>query len=224
MDSTIDNAALLAKCALFQPLPEAERGLIAAKAHRRRYARGDVIFRIGDVGDSLMVVVSGRIRITLPDASGRDIILTDLVSGDVFGEIAMLDGEGRSADATSLAVSEVLVLERSHMLTFLAARPELCLKLLVLLSARLRKADERMADLAAIEVEVRLAKTLLKWLQGGANPVTLTQSELADTVVASREAVNRQLAAWQRRGVVAIRDGHIHIAQPKALADIAGAL
>lgn len=217
-----ENARLLTNCTLFGSMQAADRLAIAAKAQTRRVAAGQPIFRIGDAGDSLMAIVSGAVRISLPAINGRDIILADLRAGEIFGEIAVLDGLGRSADATALGDTELLVLTRREVLSFLAARPEICLRLLALVSGRLRLADERMADLASVELRVRLAKAILRRAHGDQPEIAMSQGDLAGLIVGSREAVNRQLAAWQRAGLVQLRDGTISVQRPSELAAIAG--
>jgi CRP-like cAMP-binding protein len=211
---------------LFEPLTPADRQKLAARAALRRYKAGQPIFRLGDPGDSLMAVASGVVRISMAGTNGRQIILSDLPAGEVFGEVALLDGLGRSADATALEATELLIIDRGAFLRFLGEHPEASLRMLALLCSRLRTSDERMSDIASVELGVRLAKALVRRAPSGgdeARPrISLTQGDLASIISGSREAVNRQLANWQRSGLVEVLDGTIVVNRPSDLAIIAG--
>jgi CRP-like cAMP-binding protein len=199
--------------------------LLAKKSHRRRFRARQPIFHQGDPGDSLLAVAAGLVRISVTSDKGRDIILSDVGPGEIFGEIALLDGLGRSADATAVTETELLAIDRRDIVDFLAQRPEACLKLLAFVCARLRASDERMLDIADSELAVRLAKTLLRRgtiAEGGALAVLLSQTDLAAIVSSSREAINRQLSAWQRGGVVEIQERAILVRREADLAVVAG--
>ena len=222
-----DNAALLERCLLFQALDPDSRVEVARRAHRRRFAAGDPIVQAKDPGRSMMAVASGKVRISLATRDGKDLVLADLGEGELFGEIALLDGRERSADATALTDCEILVLERADVLPLLESRPEVCLKLLDTLCARIRSSDERMADIAFFDSASRVAKALLSLVeQGPASPsgvkAPLSQTAIAHMTGNSLESVNRQLRDWHRRGVVELREGGVVVLQPQALADLAG--
>ena len=114
----------------------------------RSFSPGEPICRSGDPGLSMMAVVVGVVRISLPTVRGKELILADLPAGELFGEIAMLDGKPRSANATALTACDLLVLERRNAIPFLEADPAVCLRLMEILCARIRRSDERMADIA----------------------------------------------------------------------------
>jgi CRP/FNR family transcriptional regulator, cyclic AMP receptor protein len=220
-------ADLLNRCILFQPLTQADREELAAKAVYRRYKAGQPIFRVGDPGDSLMAVAAGTVRISMASTNGRQIILADLPAGDVFGEVALLDGLGRSADATALTATELLIVERSALLRFLTEHPDASLRMLALVCSRLRASDERMSDIASVELGARLAKALLRrapteTASNNRPRISLSQGDLASMISSSREAVNRQLADWQRSGLVEVLDGAIVVNRQTELAVIAG--
>jgi CRP-like cAMP-binding protein len=220
-------ASVLDRGVLFGTLSAEDRAELAARGHRRTYAAGEPVFHTGDPGDSLMAILSGIVRISLPTANGREIILADLPAGELFGEIAVLDGLGRSADATAHVASELLVIERAEALGFLAQHPDACLKLLAVVCGKWRASDERMSDIASFELPPRLAKAILKRARPEvARPhhpaLVLSQGEIARMVGATREAVNRQLSAWQRNGIVELRDGAIIVIHGHELAVIAG--
>ena len=195
---------LLEQCPLFAGMDERSRRELVALAVPRNFGVGEPICRLGDVGLSMMAVVTGTVRITLPMPKGKEIILADLPAGELFGEIAMLDGKPRSADATALTKCELLVLERRHVIPILEQNPAMCLKLMEMLCARIRHSDERMADIAFFDLPTRLAKVLLNYPAKTRDDtrLSLSQRELAEMAGGTRENVNRCLRDWQRRGIV----------------------
>jgi CRP/FNR family transcriptional regulator, cyclic AMP receptor protein len=218
-----DNAVLLERCLLFEALDADSRIELAHRAHRRRFAAGDAIVRARDPGRSMMAVASGKVRISLATRDGKDLVLADLGEGELFGEIALLDGRERSADATALTDCEILVLERADVVPILESKPEACLKLLETLCERIRSSDERMADIAFFDAASRVAKAVLRLVeQAPGAKAPLSQAAIAHMTGNSVESVNRQLRDWHRRGVIELREGGVVVLQPKALADLAG--
>lgn len=214
---------LLEKCTLFATLDQKARREIAAYAKPRSFGLGESICRLGDPGDSMMAVIVGTVRISLPAIKGREIILADLQTGDLFGEIALLDGKMRSADATAHTKCELMVLHRRDLFPFLERNPAACIKLMEMLCARIRRSDERMADIAFLNLQARLAKTLLNYPTNSAGSIrlSLSQSELAAMAGGARENVNRCLRDWQRRGILELKDRWTIIRQPEALRKLA---
>jgi CRP/FNR family transcriptional regulator, cyclic AMP receptor protein len=214
--------ALLEKSALFGALDEKARREIAACARPRSYAAGERICRLDDHGDSMMAVVVGAVRIWLPAVKGREIILADLAAGELFGEIALLDGKPRSANATALTNCELMVFERRDIMPFLECNPSACIKLMEILCSRIRRSDERMSDIAFFDLSARLAKTLLRYPATGRGLVklSLSQGELAAMVGGTRENVNRCLREWQRRGILDLKDRWTIIRKPEALREL----
>ena len=222
-----DVARLLSKSLLFGALDAAARRELAGRVHRKSYDVGEPIFHVGAPGQSLMVILAGTVRVSLPGPRGKAVILADLGVGEVLGEIALLDGKERSADATALTKCDLLVLERRDVVTFLEKHADICLKLLELMCARLRKSDQRMSDIAFLELSVRLAKLLLDRLgpagrPGGKSKLSLSQTELAGMINATRENVNRCLRHWQRQGILDIDERWIIVLRRDALNAIAG--
>jgi CRP/FNR family transcriptional regulator, cyclic AMP receptor protein len=222
-----EGSKLLEKCRLFRALDEQTRFQLASRAHRYRFAAGESIFEIGSAEQSMLAVFTGTVRITARSPTGREIALADLGPGEVFGEIALFDGRGRTASAVALSACELLVFERRDVMAFLEHHPQACLRLLETLCERLRHADERITEVAFSELSVRLAKVLLtkaitpKGI-GNAKPpkVALSQRELAMLIGGTRESVNRCLRDWQRRGIVHLGGGWIVIDTPDALESI----
>lgn len=210
---------LLEKCVLFSSLDEKARRDIAAYAMPRNFSAGEPICRLGDHGDSMMAVVVGTVRISRPTSRGKEIILADLRSGELFGEIALLDGKPRSANVVALTNCELIILERRNLMPFLERNPIACMKLMEILCARIRRSDERMSDIAFFNLPIRLAKTLLNYqpdARAGAK-LSLSQSELAEMAGGTREKVNRCLRDWQRQGIIELKNRWTIIRKPEAL-------
>jgi CRP/FNR family cyclic AMP-dependent transcriptional regulator len=222
ISATDRGRKLLEKCRLFSALDETVRRELAACAKPRSFAAGAPICRLGDHGDSMMGVVAGTVRITLPTIRGKEIILADLGSGELFGEIALLDGKPRSANATARTNCELMVLERRDVLPFLERNAPACMKLMDILCARIRRSDERMSDIAFYDLPVRLAKTLLHYPPQGRGPMklSLSQNELAEMAGGTRENVNRCLRDWQRQGILELKDRWTIILKPEALREL----
>jgi len=213
---------VLEKCTLFSSLDEKARSEIAAHAVPRTFSAGDSICRLGDHGDSMMAVVFGTVRISLSTVRGKEIILADLQPGELFGEIALLDGRPRSANARALTNCQLMVLARRDVLPFLGSNPAACMKLMEILCARIRRSDERMADIGFFNLPVRLAKILLSYQPHGrgATKLSLSQSELAEMTGGTREKVNRCLRDWQRRGVLELKNRWTIILKPEVLREL----
>jgi CRP-like cAMP-binding protein len=222
-----DNARILGRSLLFGALDEEARAELAARAHTRSFDGGEPIFHVGDPGQSMMVILAGCVRISFPGPKGKAVILSDLSAGDLLGEVALLDGKERSADATTLTKCELLVIERRDVMAFLEKRPDVCLKLLGLLCARLRKSDQRMTDIAFFELSSRLAKVLLLRSAQPPRPgsevkLSLSQGELAGMINATRETVNRCLRNWQHQGIVDVSERWITVLQRDQLEAMIG--
>ncbi|MBP0615591.1 Crp/Fnr family transcriptional regulator [Jiella sp. KSK16Y-1] len=216
--------AALAGCMVFEAVSEATREELSAHAYSKTFAAGELIFSAGDPGQTMMAIVKGSVRIAIVTSTARDVVLKDCHQGEVFGEVALFDGGYRSADARALTNVEVLVLERRDVLAVLGRHPEGALRLLELLCARLRRSDERMQELAFLDIATRLARALLRILEEPAHasarrPVrlSLSQSELGNMIGSARENVNRCLKGWQRQEIVDLKDGWLIIRDEKSL-------
>jgi CRP-like cAMP-binding protein len=213
----------MSKCLVFQALAEEERQSLVARMRQRTFKSREPIFHIGAPGQSMLLILKGFVRVSLPGPKGKVVILADVGAGELIGEVALLDGKERSADAAALTNCTVAVLERRDVVAFLEKRPDICVKLLELMCARLRKSDERMSEIAFFELPARLAKVLLdrsSRLPGGIAKLSLSQGELASMINASRENVNRCLRDWHRRGIVSIDERWISVLQPDTLISI----
>lgn len=219
---------LLRSSALFSHLGDKEADAILAEARVVNYPEGAHIFAKGDPGNSMMAVLKGRVVISNPSLDGRQLVVTIFREGDVFGEIALLDGNERSADASAATDCELLVVPRRSLLALLERRPELCIELLVVLCERLRRTNEQVEDFAFLDLEARIAKTLLRLArdekgQSSASRLGLkiSQRALGELVGGSRESVNKHLQDMKRSGIIDIEKGAILIRDLDALTDLA---
>jgi CRP/FNR family transcriptional regulator, cyclic AMP receptor protein len=179
-------------------------------ARLERYQAGHEIFAKGSPGQSLMAVLRGKVKISSLSDSGKEIVFRIFNAGEVFGEIAVLDGEARSADATALTDCELLVLNRRDLLPVLKNRVDLCMMLLKILCRRLRLTTEQVEDIVFRHLESRLAKALLQLaestgLHGVRSPsveLHVPQRELGNMAGGSRESVNKLLQIWHRQGQI----------------------
>jgi len=208
---------------LFTGLGEADVASLAAHLRRRRYARGEVVFLRDDPGDSLFIVKSGVIRIVLTSPEGKEITLAVRGPGDFFGELALLDGEPRSADAVAQEPAELLLLEREDFLALVDDRPSVAVALLKVLSKRLRQASQTVEDAAFLDVPARLAIAILRLLDaqidqpGTMIAARLTQAELAAMVGTRRESINRWLRFYEEQGLIRYDRGQITVLDPVRL-------
>jgi CRP-like cAMP-binding protein len=219
------RAAGLAQVPLLAGLAPAELQTLAACLRPRHYRRGAPIFFQGDPGTGFYVIQSGRVKIALTSPDGREVVLTLLGPNDFFGDLALLDGEPRSADALALDDCRLLLLTREDFLHFLDARPQVARELLAVLSRRLRRNAQLIQDAAFQDIAGRLARLLLQLAEQHGRPgsegvlisARLTQSELAAMVAASRESVNKALRGFERQGYVRRQRGLITLLDPDAL-------
>ena len=226
--STSSQRQVLRRSPLFEPLGDSEIDAILAHATVARHGEGDEIFAKGDPGNSMMAVLKGSVTISSPSPDGRQMVLTVMHAGDVFGEIALLDGKERTADAIAMTDCELLVVPRRSLLSLLERRPDLCISLLIVLCERLRRTNEQVEDLAFLELGPRIAKVLVRLAEeNGDGPsrtgpaaVKISQRALGDLVGGSRESVNKHLQAWKRSGFVVLERGAIVIRDLEALASL----
>jgi CRP/FNR family cyclic AMP-dependent transcriptional regulator len=195
-------------------------------AHSRvaRYPAGREIFAKGSPGQSMMAVLRGIVKISSPSPAGKEIVLNLINPGEIFGEIAVIDGEARTADAVALTDCELLVLDRRDVMPILERHAEICMTLLKILCQRLRHTSEQVEDVLFRHLESRIAKALLQLTAGGgAEPrglsadLRLSQRELGNLVGGSRESVNKHLQSWHRAGLIRLARGSIVIRDPAAI-------
>jgi len=206
---------LLARHDLLGILSPDERQDLRRHVAVRAVAAGQTLFRQGDPGDGLYGIMSGRVVVTVESAEGKELILNMFRSGDFFGEIALLDGKGRTANAVIREAGQLVFLPRGEFLPFLERRPALAVRMIALLCDRLRRTTQLFEDAALQDVPVRLARQLsaLAERQGidAGDTVAISQAELAQTLGVSREIVSRHLGVWREAGLVELGRGRIRI-------------
>jgi CRP/FNR family transcriptional regulator, cyclic AMP receptor protein len=209
---------LLASSALFAGLNADELDAVIRAAARRELRRGDVLFAEGDDSDQLFLVESGRIAMSQRSVDGRESVIALMERGDLFGEMPLFDGLGRSAEARALEPSAVTVVDYEPVRAIYEDRPTLLWSVVALLSQRLRVTDSALADSVFLDVTGRTAKRLLE-LAGDQDEFTLpvTQEELAGMVGASRERVNKAIASFLRLGWLDQRDRRYRIVDREQL-------
>ncbi len=192
---------------------------LADLARTRSYATDQSIFLKGDPGTSLMAVQSGRVRICSQAADGREIVHNIMVPGDIFGEIALLDGGPRTASAVADQPTTLFIINRSDFFAYLSRTPSASTRLIEILCHRLRWISENLEDLIFCDLRRRLAKRLLRLADTGGHPghgattttVRVTQHMLAGMMGNTRQAVNRTLRALEADGLIQRRRGAIAI-------------
>jgi CRP/FNR family cyclic AMP-dependent transcriptional regulator len=226
--ATEDARRLLGECLLFRELEAEERDALVARVQIRAYSAGETIFSMGSAGDHLMAVLSGSVCISVRSPGGKEIVLAIMQPGEFFGEIALLDGKERAADARAITACHLAILEQRDVLTLLHRHTEIWPKLVEVLCSRLRSTDQHIAELALLQLPTRLAKVLLRFasVERGTNghqllQVHLSQRELGNICGAGRESINKCLGLWQRRGIVQIEERLITVADRTALEELA---
>lgn len=184
---------------------------IAQICQQRRLKPRQVLFLKGDPGDGLYAIRRGQIRIGTTDDLGQHMTMSLLGSGDVFGEIALLDGRSRTADAVATEETEMFFVPRREFLHLLGREPSIAIQLIELLCDRLRNMSERMEDSAFLPASTRLARRLVALVVDYGAEIHVTQDELAALTGVSRETVNRQLQHWKRVGLLSLGRSRVMI-------------
>jgi CRP/FNR family transcriptional regulator, cyclic AMP receptor protein len=219
----------LAATPLFQVLDATDLALVADRMRPVEFGNGQMIFSRGDNGRDIYLVLSGRVRLSILTVEGRELSLAHATAGQVFGEIAALDGKSRTADATAISAVQAMILPQSALVGLMESHPRVAAAFIKFLCARLRETDDKLEAIALHPIETRLARLLLSALalqspgQAGERvPLTLgmSQSELALLIGASRPKVNTALMVLEDQGAFS-RDGARMLCNTDVLADIA---
>ena len=205
-----EKRRLLRSHFLLRNLSQFDLERIAAAATCARFGRHEKIFRRGESETNLMIMVSGRVKLSATSTDGQELLANIVERGHVFGEIAVIDGKPRSYDATALEASELLIVKRKDLIPFLEERPDICLRFMETLCERLRRSEALIQDAVFLNAGPRLARQLLRLAEtygrkdGDAICIDLavSQSDLASLVGMTRESINKQLCNWRRAGVI----------------------
>ena len=221
-DSEIfDKSTLRSGYPLFRELGHEAWDRLAAYTMKRHVERGRTIFSKGDIGTCLFAVRSGIVKVIVPSVEGRSAVFNLVREGDIFGEIALLDGGPRTANAVAFTDCKLIVIERRDFLSLLRAYPDVTIKLLEVLCSRLRRTTEQVEDLMFLDLKSRLVKTLLRLSQVGADrEISISQDDLSQIVGLSREMINKQLQVWVKGRWIKLSRKRITVVEPEALAGI----
>ena len=204
------NANLLKDVPLFGGLDDDDLARVALLMTEKVYPKDSVIVNVNDPADALYIVSDGEVKVSLWSDSGREIILSTLGPGHFFGEMALVDGEPRSANVTCTSDALILRLGRREFLQVLRSYPSLAINVMTEMCVRLRRADESIGNLALLDVYGRVARFLMELSEEEGDETaegTLirkmpTQQNIASRIGTSRETVSRALSEFQRRGFI----------------------
>lgn len=222
----MDPVQVLYKSALFEGVAAADLETLVPNLHRRSFGAGTYIFREGDPGLHLHVILKGEVKIARSGPGGAEVVFAVLLPGDLFGELALFEeGALRTADAFAVAATECLVLDRRTLIAFLESNPERMWHLIRFLSAYIRRKDESFAEVAFLDIQGRVARKLLDLARTHGEPasvgtrirVRVSQRTLAGMVAARRENVNRALSRFVAQGDIKIAGGYITVLNAAAL-------
>jgi CRP/FNR family transcriptional regulator, cyclic AMP receptor protein len=219
---------LLVKHFLISTMPEQALDDLVKFSTVARFEQHRDVFNKGEPGDCLYGILSGRVRIYSTSPEGSEIMLNILETGELFGEIAILDGLTRTASAAAMERTDLLRIHRDHLLPYIKANPDFILGMLSLLCDRLRWTSSTIEDTAFLSFSARIAKRLLLLAEHHRKPeehdisVPISQHDLGNMVGASRETVNKQLALWRSAGIVDTGRSAIVIRNSEALRELIG--
>src|ERR1700692_2132082 len=220
--------SVLRKHPIFCELDSAALDQLCRYAKHATLKRGATIFSKGDPGNSLFAVISGTVKISISSADGRNAILNLIGAGEIFGEVAVLDGQARTADAIANTNCEIFVIDRREFLPFVRSQPVLAMKFIELLCTRLRWTSDQVEQVILQNLPGRIASSLIclhekhKAAQGGRS-IAVTQQEISEMVGMTRESINKQLRAWATRNWVRREHGAIVVLDAEPLQALAGA-
>ena len=231
MDRQLANEALR-RCVLFRRVTVEDLERCTSELAHRHYKRGETIFHAGDPGEAMHIVIEGAVKVELPSPNGdTPAILATIEPGGFFGELALLDGEPRSATVVALQQTETLVLDRQRFERLMEDLPTLRSCLFASMSGELRRLTGQVEALLFLDLTGRLASRIVDMAQADGGPVATTgsrkdvhlawpytQAELASMIGGSRESVNRLLGDFSQRGLLVIERDQLTIPDLDALA------
>jgi CRP/FNR family cyclic AMP-dependent transcriptional regulator len=219
-----DLIALLRETDLLGSAPAQDLQSLAAASRLRTYRRGQVVFTAGDKGDTVIVVVSGRVKVVVRSADGGALTLTVIRPGGVLGELGVADGGPRSADAETMEESRLLLVPREMVQDLSGRVPSVAQALTRSVTAMLRRLTEAASDLMFLDLPRRVAKLLLSQPRDpdGVIRLKMSQEELAHQAGGTRQSINAALRGFEKRGWIEVRDRAVTVTREPALAQFAG--
>jgi CRP/FNR family cyclic AMP-dependent transcriptional regulator len=225
---TSNKLAMLRKHPYFCDLEPEAFDQLCRYAKHTLLKRGATIFSKGDPGNSLFAVISGTVKMSISSPDGRSAIFNLIGAGDVFGEMAVLDGQARSADATANTNCEIFIIDRREFIPFVQSQPALAMKFIQLLCSRLRGTSDQVEQLILQNLPGRLASALIRLAEKHlpapeGRTIAVTQQEFGEMVGMTRESINKQLRVWATRKWVRLEHGAIVVLNPEPLHALAEA-
>ncbi len=225
--SSFDKHTVFRRHSLFGQLGEEAINRLVSYSRSKSVAAGTTIFERGDLGACLFAVCAGTVKIRNHSTEGKDAVLNLIHAGEIFGEIALLDGRPRTASAVAVTDCELMVIDRRELAPMIASMPDLALKLIEILCNRVRHTSEQVEDVMFLGLSARLAKTLLSLAEdtdaSRGRKISITQREIGQIIGMSRESTNKQLRSWEARNWLRLQRGSIVILDARPLKDIAAA-
>ena len=215
----MDKLSLLESVPIFSDLSKSDLTKISDRMTKRTFTKNQMILLEDDLGQTFFVISKGSVKITRLSDDGREVILAMLGEADFFGEMSLLDGDGRSANVVALEASEVLTLARNEFLDILEKYPKISICLLEELTHRLRKSDQQIESLSLSDVEQRIGITLIRLAEElgtiKQGSVTITnlpfQQDIANMAGTSRETVSRTFKLLEEKGLLTRQGRHLVI-------------
>lgn len=221
---TADLIDLLRRTRLLGSVPDADLAVLARASRVRSFRRGQVIFGTGDPGDTLIVVISGRLKVVVRSADGGELTLVIVGPGATIGDVSVADGGSRSADVETVTESQLLFIPRERVQDVCARVPSAAQALAASVAANLRRLTDATADLVFLDLPRRVAKVLLDQPREATGLIRpqLTQEQLARLAAGTRQSVNAALRGFETRGWIAVNGRDVTVRQPEQLARFAG--
>jgi CRP-like cAMP-binding protein len=219
-----DPVDVLRRTSLLASVPDADLAALASASRMRTLPRGQVVCNAGDPADTLIVVMSGRLKVVTRSADGAELTMTILGPGATLGDVSIADGGPRSADVETLADSQVLFIPRGRVQEVCARIPAAALALAASVAATVRRLTDAIADLAFLDLPRRVAKVLLSQPRDANGVISpqLTQEQFAHLAAGTRQSVNAALRGFEKRGWITVNGRDLAVRQPEMLAHFAG--
>ena len=221
---TVELTRILRGTDLFGSVPAEDLEAIAAASRLRVFRRGQIVFTAGDPGDTVIVVISGRVKMVIRSADGGELTLAVIPPGGVFGELVAADGGPRSADAETLEECRLLLIPREMIQDICARVPAAAQALMSSIASTLRRLTGATSDLVFLDLPRRVAKVLLSQPrdEDGIIRLKMSQEQLAHQAAGTRQSVNAALRGFERRGWIEVHDRAVTVKLAAALGQFAG--
>lgn len=222
--ATADLTDVLRQTALLRSVPDADLAVLARSSRTRAFRRGQLVCTTGEPGDTLIVVISGRVKVVVRSADGGELTLAAVGPSGTLGEVSVADDGPRSADVETLEDSRLLFLPREQIQDICSRVPAAGQALASSVAATLRRLTDATSDLVFLDLPRRVAKVLLSQPRDVAGVISphLTQEQLAHQAAGTRQSVNSAMRGFERRGWIRVNGRIVTVRQPEMLAQFAG--